>query len=218
MQEKIKSIKIDFDDGLGYRKVFLNAKQQVNYNSVGEKTVKIKIKYSDNSVYKTQFIQNVIVLSTPSPSAVWQLRADISYKNKYALGEAYVWQSGSLDKPVVVIEGFDAKEQTGQDELYAILNQRNLLETLRSIGYDFIVLNFDYSKDYIQRNAFLVAKLLHRVNYEKRSNEPLVLIGASMGGLVSRYALTYMERYHMSHDVRTFISFDSPQKGATNIG
>jgi hypothetical protein len=93
MQEKIKSIKIDFDDGLGYRKVFLNAKQQVNYNSVGEKTVKIKIKYSDNSVYKTQFIQNVIVLSTPSPSAVWQLRADISYKNKYALGEAYVWQS-----------------------------------------------------------------------------------------------------------------------------
>jgi alpha-beta hydrolase superfamily lysophospholipase len=65
---------------------------------------------------------------------------------------------------------------------------------------------------------FWVAKLLHRVNYEKRSNEPLVLIGASMGGLVSRYALTYMERYHMSHDVRTFISFDSPQKGATNIG
>jgi hypothetical protein len=42
----------------------------------------------------------------------------------------------------------------------------------------------------------------------------VALAGASMGGLVSRYALAYMEKNGLPHPVRTYISFDSASLGA----
>jgi hypothetical protein len=42
----------------------------------------------------------------------------------------------------------------------------------------------------------------------------VALAGASMGGLVSRYALAYMETNGLPHSVRTFLSFDAPHLGA----
>jgi hypothetical protein len=36
----------------------------------------------------------------------------------------------------------------------------------------------------------------------------MAIVGASMGGLVGRYALAWMESQALPHDVRTFISFD----------
>ena len=55
----------------------------------------------------------------------------------------------------------------------------------------------DGGADYIERNAFLLVKLIQSVNDSLRnngSNEKLVLVGPSMGGLISRYALAYMEK------------------------
>lgn len=47
--------------------------------------------------------------------------------------------------------------------------------------------------------------------------DELQIVGCSMGGLVTRYALTDMEYNGVDHNTRTFISFDSPQKGANAI-
>ena len=49
------------------------------------------------------------------------------------------------------------------DELYALLNQQNLVEDLRARGYDAVVLDFTDATDYIQRNAFVRWTLLHKV-------------------------------------------------------
>lgn len=52
------------------------------------------------------------------------------------------------------------------------------------------------------------------------SDEELGIIGPSMGGQVTRYALAYMEEKHaqgvpdMDHNTRVWISFDSPHHGA----
>ena len=35
-----------------------------------------------------------------------------------------------------------------------------------------------------------------------------------MGGLITRYALAYMEKNGINHDTWLYISFDSPQRGA----
>ncbi|MAB30628.1 MAG: hypothetical protein CMP78_03460, partial [Formosa sp.] len=40
------------------------------------------------------------------------------------------------------------------------------------------------------------------------------MIGASMGGLVARYALNYMEANNIDHETRLYISFDAPHAGA----
>lgn len=42
----------------------------------------------------------------------------------------------------------------------------------------------------------------------------LALVGASMGGLCSRFALAHLEAQAIPHRVRTWISFDAPQAGA----
>lgn len=75
----------------------------------------------------------------------------------------------------------------------------------------------DGGSDYIERNAFVLVELLQRVNAQLQANNPgekVILIGPSMGGLISRYALTYMEEHGMNHNCKLWISFDSPHRGA----
>jgi hypothetical protein len=81
----------------------------------------------------------------------------------------------------------------------------------------------DGGADYIQRNAMLLVKLIQQVNdslHNNNSQEEIVIVGPSMGGLISRYALAYMEKEdenevpEMEHNTRLWISFDSPHLGA----
>jgi hypothetical protein len=77
-----------------------------------------------------------------------------------------------------------------------------------------VVLNFTDSTDYIQRNAYAIVELIQMVQARIAAGVDLALVGASMGGLAARYALAYMESQAFDHRVRTFISFDAPQRGA----
>ncbi len=81
----------------------------------------------------------------------------------------------------------------------------------------------DGGADYIERNAFLLVKLIQDLNQQLAANsitEKLVIVGPSMGGQIARYALAYMEKQQslgvagMDHNTREFISFDSPNDGA----
>ncbi|MBY0478850.1 MAG: hypothetical protein K2Q24_14470 [Chitinophagaceae bacterium] len=81
----------------------------------------------------------------------------------------------------------------------------------------------DGGADYIERNAMLLVKLIQQVNATLLANgstEKLVIVGPSMGGLISRYALSYMEKQqslgapNMNHNCRVWVSFDSPHDGA----
>ncbi len=46
------------------------------------------------------------------------------------------------------------------------------------------------------------------------NDNQFVVVGPSMGGQISRYALMYMETHSMDHNTRLWISFDSPHLGA----
>jgi surfactin synthase thioesterase subunit len=56
-----------------------------------------------------------------------------------------------------------------------------------------VVLNFTDATDYLQRNAFVLVNLLQQIQGIVGPQTTVALAGASMGGLVSRYALAYME-------------------------
>jgi hypothetical protein len=81
-------------------------------------------------------------------------------------------------------------------------------------GYDIIYLDFANGGADIRANAKVLEELINEVNHLKTGNHPITIIGESMGGLVSRYALTDMERRGRTHNVGHYISFDSPHKGA----
>ncbi len=78
--------------------------------------------------------------------------------------------------------------------------------------------------DYIERNGLNHVAFYQFINQEledNNSDEQLVIVGPSMGGLISRYALAFMEKKYEEtnldewrHNCRLWISLDSPHLGA----
>ncbi len=136
---------------------------------------------------------------------------------------------GVFDKPIILVDGFDPNDSRSIPMIYEMLNYgsgQNLADDLRAQGFDVVLLNFpNYTRpadgalisggsDYIQRNAMTLVELLSVVNAAKVGEAQNVVIGPSMGGLIARYALRYMEMNGLDHDTRLYLSFDAPHKGA----
>ncbi len=160
----------------------------------------------------------------PEPSEYWPVfQSDIPYLDTTVTADIAVFYGAghtSLVNPVIITDGFDPGDIRPIEGLYEIGNQQNMIDTLRALGNDFILVNFNSGADYIQRNSMLIVSLLDTIqtimyNNGNLSETPqIVLVGPSMGGLITRHALCYMEQNNMDHHVRNWISFDSPHKGA----
>ena len=119
------------------------------------------------------------------------------------------------------------------------LDKLNLITELRKKGYDVIIINnptytttnaagqsvnIDGGADYIERNAMTLVSYIQSIKSQQSSagsTEQLVLIGPSMGGQITRYALAYMEKMYAEtnheawkHNARLWVSVDSPHLGA----
>ncbi|RZN82808.1 MAG: T9SS type A sorting domain-containing protein [Winogradskyella sp.] len=145
----------------------------------------------------------------------------------------YLSTDDILDRPIFLIDGFDPGDTRNIDALYASLdytgnpNFTNLGDELRAEGFDIVVVNFptymnsgsevDGGADFIERNALTLIALIEDINTEKAiasSPEQNIIIGPSMGGLISRYALNYMEGNMLDSDTSLWISLDAPHLGA----
>lgn len=179
------------------------------------------------------------ISETDAPNVVNTISSTIPYQG-YGETAAFLGQGeyelfldttdGILDKPIFLLDGFDPGDSRNTSAIYSLLNYGtgggNLGDEVRAQGYDIIVLNFpnytrpgtttviDGGVDYIQRNAMILVELINQINAIKVGTEKNVVIGPSMGGLISRYALKYMETNSLNPDTRLYISFDSPHLGA----
>lgn len=173
-----------------------------------------------------------------APNAITPITATVGYQG-FGETQAFVGQgeyelfldttTGVLDKPIFLVDGFDPGDSRNSTLIYESLNYgtgQNLADELRAQGFDIVILNFpvytrantttvvDGGADFIQRNAFILVELINQINAQKVGSEENVVIGPSMGGLISRYALRYMEMNSLDHQTRLYISFDSPHLGA----
>jgi len=168
------------------------------------------------------------------------ITATIPFKNKYGkvsitLDDALSNGAG-IKKPLIVAEGFDigtffgGENENGNTdytsfqksvlksnstELRALLSGNSLI--FGDQEYDIIYVDWDNGTDYMERNAYALEAVINWVNQEKLANgstEPNVILGQSMGGVITRYALADMEERGENHDTRLFISQDAPQQGA----
>ncbi len=215
--ERPSAIEIDPGDGGGFRPLPRAGESIANYTSPGTKTVRVRAAFDDGRVMRSAFPFHVESLQAPVPDDTIAVTATIPYAGGFAGGEAYVYLAPGntgVTQPIVVVEGFDLDNSMDWDELYALLNDENLIEDARAEGYDVVVLNFADATDYIQRNAFVVLRLMQEVGLLIAPQAKFPLVGASMGGLCSRYALAYMETNSLPHRVGTFITFDTPHRGA----
>ena len=236
----IWSILIDFGDGRGLIPVSAGDIVDVFYSAPGK--VGFYAEVIDNSatrIAKAEISVRKKVTLEDIPEVV---------ANKLDCGEGQniietwygIWygkeQTGeyhtAIQKPVLIASGFDPEnvvriydekpiEDPKKDEkyLYAIANVDGFLDNLRSEGYDIIIYRSANSTKSVITNGVCLADFIQQKILDvKETDEELVVLGASMGGLTARYALTYMEkyphRYPKGHQTRLFVSMDSPQRGA----
>jgi hypothetical protein len=212
-----RGLAIDFADGRGFRPVRLGERVHVSYASTGRRTLGLRLTRADGSIGAARFSVEVAALATPSPDDTLHVTATVPFQGQFGTGDAYVYLAPNhtaLVNPAIVIEGFDLDNSMNWDELYALLNQQGLLETLRADGFDAVVLNFTDATVAVEENSFVVAALLQQVEDLIAPQNTVALVGASMGGLCSRYALAWLESQGIPHRVRTWISYDGPQSGA----
>ena len=130
--------------------------------------------------------------------------------------------NSSVTKPFIIVEGIDFLNDQDFPAHLKLYNAKNnnsspanldsaLVYNLHREGYDVIILDFDNATDYIQNNAMLLVALINSLNL---TEDNLVVMGYSMGGLVARYALTWMESQGQNHHTRLYVSHDAPHKGA----
>jgi hypothetical protein len=228
------SYEIDFDDGLGFRKMQWGKNINVSYSTTGEKHIVLKKTentnnsnlraVANNNSLTSTFVLNVAALSIPAPTFTiapnvlnFAIPASYPHGGVNVQGTAYVYTSDgsqNIRNPIIISDGFDPLNERGRDGLYTMINQQNFIECLRANGYDLIILDFGDGGTYIEKNAYLLKGLIENINNRKTTSNKLIVVGTSMAGLVSRYALAYMETNGIDHDTRLYVSFDSPEKGA----
>jgi hypothetical protein len=239
----IQSIYISFTDESSWQTISINQPIKVNFNSSGKKSISFKIEFTDgkNKIIKSTFkVQGSSNLANRNGNEILAetITATIPYQGfgesapYLGQGEYEIYLDNVdqvLDKPIFLIDGFDPGDTRNTELIYSLLNYggsgQNLGDIVREEGFDIVVLNFpqyspangvviDGGADFIQRNAMILVELINQINAQKVGNEQNVVIGPSMGGLISRYALRYMEQNNIEHDTRLYISFDSPHLGA----
>jgi len=145
-----------------------------------------------------------------------------------------------LRKPILLVDGFDPdnkrkfeEHNEGDDSIWQLLYYKNRNGSWKNFGryllelykYDLVFLDFPDGAGYIEKNAMICIEVINELNSrlvpdENGHKHKLVIVGPSMGGQITRYALTYMEQNpgpltnYGDHNCRLWISFDSPHQGA----
>lgn len=111
-------------------------------------------------------------------------------------------------------------------------SEGSLINKLNEKNFDVILVNLPYynkiqnnpnseiicaGADDIFRNGYSVASFIQKINSDLQSvgsTEKLMVVGPSMGGLITRYALAYLEKQGINHNTKVWVSMDSPHQGA----
>ena len=243
----ISSIQIDAFGTGNYQTVSIGNAFTIHYNFAGLYNVNVQITYTDNTVKygHTKLAVHVDPASIQArygtgftPPTNEEVIATRPYLGILGEGDITIDlardnNTGEIRRPLIVVEGFDPDDGfrfNSNGGLVDIINRDinnpdfatnaiTLNNDLDDISeYDLIFLNWQNGTDYIQRNAFLLQRVIEIVNDRKTVlngvRQDNIIIGLSMGGLVVRYALRDMEQNNIDHETRLFISHDAPHNGA----
>ena len=144
----------------------------------------------------------------PTPDHIWDLDG----------GTAWVFHGVGHEQvtaPVILSDGFSGKPSS-LTELWTGLEdgEFGFVSALRERGNDLILLGYTDRTRPILENATIATRCILRTIAERHGDIPLTVGGFSMGGLITRYALAKMERGRIDHQTSTYVSYDTPHRGA----
>jgi hypothetical protein len=128
-------------------------------------------------------------------------------------------QAGISDKSrvlIVLVGAGGAIPAAGPAATCTMFGADSWLSKARNLGFDVYVVTYQDPNALTQRQAFGVIELVRRLQTEGRitPEADVAMFGVSWGGLISRYALQYMETHGPAHNVDLWVTGDSPLQGA----
>lgn len=216
-------LKVDFGDGNGYQTInYFGGVQTftITYPSAGTYYIRsmVYITGRTRTSYAEFSVGGIAITSSIKINDIDGIKV-----NAYPNG----CNPNPYNKVVIYLEGIDPLNERNADLIYSQMIQSERVAQLRNHGYTFVVVNWKHSMDDIRDNAHRVIELINYLKCQADDPQPYVLIGESMGGLVGKYALLYMEgnqyqndpapdcaKLRLMHNVRLFISLDVPHQGA----
>jgi hypothetical protein len=221
---------IDFGDGNGFKKIDPTKVTYVtiDYKKSGNIDLKACVKQDGMLVKHSQstFGLGKTSVSSTAPDS------DFEYEDMTV--SVYRSCTDPVQKKIVIyLEGMDMLDfssrlnRNGRD-IYGGMIQEPKVSQLRNLGYDFYVVDWHNSRRDMRANAMSVVHLIDRLKGELGNESQFVIIGESMGGVVARYALCFMEtpaytdpyywpvanQREKMHNTRLLITLDSPHQGA----
>ena len=227
-QKEKLNIQADFSDGKGLRPFSVDSLIPIDYVADGRYDWIFKIDRNGRMPLKIKV--PILINNAQSVSATNVVIPNGQHTAVLRISHA-PGHNKKIMKPLIIAEGFDAgsilsPEKMGGDT--TLINFMNSIVNAESLGlsellrgtaqeYDIIYVDWENGIGDIRQNAVTLEKVIEWVNGQKQVNgstEPNVLLGQSMGGLISRYTLVKMEQKNKTHDVRLFVAHDSPFQGA----
>ncbi|HET9765501.1 MAG TPA: hypothetical protein VFS60_01565 [Thermoanaerobaculia bacterium] len=228
-----RSVVADFGDGQAARPITLDQPVEVTYDSPGEKIVALAFSGTDGdrTAYFRLSIEDDELASAAFPySTIYLGYADANklVPGSDGMAEATVFQrrgKGKITKPVVIAEGFPFDYEWLRLLRYA--NSSDFAADLIARDYDVVLVRFPRQDRRrtplpppepprrIQDNAYAFIVMLQEIIRRREGSEQLLVGGFSTGGLIARFALTYMEKTgRLDHQTRAFFTVDTPHEGA----
>jgi len=234
----IADISLDAGIDSTYTSVQFNQNIPVIYSTGGTKNIKIRITYTDATVYYSHFD---IRVGAPAGRSVDGLSPDFTHYISEIPGVDGAGRGGGtlnvylacghteIEKPFIWAEAYNPHvgkmdaNLTREDIIDRMstfdskIDDKFLYDHLRENGYDIIIIDYDDGGDYLPRTGELIKETLRWVNERKAaagSTAKNVILGQSMGGVATALALKEMEVLSLEdHEVEKFIIFDSPING-----
>lgn len=195
------TLKIDFGDGIGFRTINPNIESfiPVTYSTSGEKIIKTAL-FSINGIrsYIYSSISRIYVTSNSLKPIANRIITDIP---GMTVGVYNSCQALEESKKVIFVEGFDFSDfrksgNRDHKELYDRFIIGEKIHHLQNFGYEYYVIDWRDSKKDMRFNAYNLLLLIEKLKQEQadvQNNQEFVLIGESMGGVIGRYVINYME-------------------------
>ena len=231
---------INFNNETGFVSANWNVPVSHRFNTGGIKTIYFRLTYTDGSSYTSRTNIFVELPGLRAAECHVRIQPDTSFVIAYRPGvhsggtvqirfSRNNYATRQITRPLIVAEGLEANnllpsliENTdiGRficDKLKSVESPINANRTLYddiAEVYDIIYLDYNDGVDCIWRNALLFKEVIDWVNQNRLGDEPNVVMGLSMGGLVAPIALRQMELAGRDHQTRKLITVDAPHKGA----
>ena len=238
--KSVATIQVNFNTGAGFVTAGWNSIITASYPDTGVKKLTIKLSFTDGSMLQcysdvnilkgasgTNFYQPSTTTIPFNPTGNNHSGGDITVQ--YSVNNTTPIGNKKFQKPFIVVEGYDMHDaapllmprgydyNSFRDELDLVNFSNNSFNgNLDNIAsYDLIFLNYRDGTDNILRNAALLEEVITWVNNNKAAGaQQNVVMGLSMGGLVSRYCLAKMTKAGNSPQTRLLVTHDSPHRGA----